>query len=182
MDASTITTDSITAKTGSSVSLGQSAANSQTLFRINSNDEASSVKLIRKSTNDIGSLNLQYGVIGFERNDINGQKTTGLIMAGPNYIYHASDPTGAFPEATFICQATINGNTCLGIRTFVPTEALDVRGNGKFSGFVQFGSYTSVERDVLTPAFGMVIYNTTTNTFQGYQNTGGTTPEWVNLS
>jgi hypothetical protein len=47
---------------------------------------------------------------------------------------------------------------------------------------MQTGSYTSTERDALTPAFGMMIYNTTTNKFQGYQNTGGTTPEWVDLS
>ena len=50
------------------------------------------------------------------------------------------------------------------------------------SGYVQFGSYTTAERDALTAAFGMVIYNTTTNVFEGYQNTSGTTPEWVALS
>ena len=50
------------------------------------------------------------------------------------------------------------------------------------SGYVQFGSYTTTERNALTPAFGMVIYNTTTNVFEGYQNTGGSTPEWVALS
>ena len=44
------------------------------------------------------------------------------------------------------------------------------------------GSFTSTERDALTPAVGMMIYNTTDNKFQGYQNTGGTTLEWVNLS
>lgn len=47
---------------------------------------------------------------------------------------------------------------------------------------VQTGSYTSTERDALTFAVGMMIYNTTTNKFQGYQNTGGITPEWVDLS
>ena len=50
------------------------------------------------------------------------------------------------------------------------------------SGYVQFGSYTTGERNALTPAFGMVIYNTTTNVFEGYQNTSGTTPQWVALS
>ena len=50
------------------------------------------------------------------------------------------------------------------------------------SGYVQFGSYTTGERNALTPVFGMVIYNTTTNVFEGYQNTSGTTPQWVALS
>jgi len=41
---------------------------------------------------------------------------------------------------------------------------------------------TTTERGLITPAVGMIIYNTTDNKFQGYQITGGTTPEWVNLS
>ena len=78
----------------------------------------------------------------------------------------------------------------LGIQKFTPTEALDVQGNITTTGFIQFGRYTTAERDDLTTTntpqyatnFGMVIYNTDTNKFQGWQNTGGTTPEWVDLS
>jgi hypothetical protein len=47
---------------------------------------------------------------------------------------------------------------------------------------IQPGSFTTIQRDLLTPAVGMMIYNTTANKFQGYQNTGGTTLEWVDLS
>jgi hypothetical protein len=47
---------------------------------------------------------------------------------------------------------------------------------------VQTGSYTTINRNLLTAAVGMIIYNTTDNKFQGYQNTGGTTPQWVDLS
>jgi len=43
-------------------------------------------------------------------------------------------------------------------------------------GYVQFGSFSATERAALTPANGMVIYNTTANKFQGYQNGG-----WINL-
>lgn len=43
-------------------------------------------------------------------------------------------------------------------------------------GYVQFGSLTTAERDALTAANGMVIYNTTNNKFEGYQNGG-----WINL-
>ena len=55
--------------------------------------------------------------------------------------------------------------------------------DGVFSApIMKPGSYTTIERDALTPAVGMMIYNTTDNKFQGYQNTSGTTLEWVNLS
>ena len=57
-----------------------------------------------------------------------------------------------------------------------PTEALEVLGNIKGTGFVQFGSLTTTQRDALTAANGMVIYNSTLNKFQGYEN--GT---WANL-
>lgn len=43
-------------------------------------------------------------------------------------------------------------------------------------GFVQFGSYTTTERNALTAANGMVIYNSQVNRFQGYQNGG-----WINI-
>ena len=44
------------------------------------------------------------------------------------------------------------------------------------SGYVQFGSITTTERNALTAANGMVIYNTSDNKFQGYENGA-----WVNL-
>jgi len=47
------------------------------------------------------------------------------------------------------------------------------------AGGGSFPSYTTAERDALTPAAGMVIYNTTTNRFQGY--CAGAVAAWVNL-
>ena len=78
----------------------------------------------------------------------------------------------------------------LGVGTYIPAEKLDVRGNITTTGFVQFGRYTTLERDDLTTTntpqyatnWGMVIYNTDTNTFQGWANVGGNTPTWVDLS
>jgi hypothetical protein len=55
--------------------------------------------------------------------------------------------------------------------------------DGVFSApIMKPGSYTTTDRDALTPSVGMMIYNTTDNKFQGYQNPSGTTLEWVNLS
>jgi hypothetical protein len=64
----------------------------------------------------------------------------------------------------------------LGINTINATETLDVVGTGKFSGYVVFGSYTTITRDALTPQNGMVIYNTTDGKFQGRQ-----AGVWINL-
>ena len=41
---------------------------------------------------------------------------------------------------------------------------------------VQFGSFTTTQRNALTAVNGMIIYNTTDNKFQGYENGG-----WANL-
>jgi hypothetical protein len=71
---------------------------------------------------------------------------------------------------------TINKDGNLGINILTPTEKLDVVGNVKTSGFVQFGSFTTAERNALTPANGMIIYNSDDNKFQGYENGG-----WANL-
>lgn len=44
------------------------------------------------------------------------------------------------------------------------------------NGFVQFGSYTTAERDAITATNGMVIYNSSTDKFQGYA-----AATWVDL-
>jgi hypothetical protein len=42
--------------------------------------------------------------------------------------------------------------------------------------YIQFGSFTTVERDAIAAANGMVVYNTTDNKFQGYE-----AGAWANL-
>ena len=71
---------------------------------------------------------------------------------------------------------TFNSSGNLGIGLPRPLEKLHVNGNARATGFVQFGSLTTTERDALTAANGMIIYNTSDNKFQGYENGG-----WVNL-
>ncbi len=53
---------------------------------------------------------------------------------------------------------------------------LDVRGNVKATGFIQTGSFTTAERDALTGADGMMIYNTTNSRFQIYE-----AGNWLNM-
>lgn len=71
-----------------------------------------------------------------------------------------------------IIIATRNGN----INTYEEVIRFKADKGTIAKSYVQFGSLTSVERDALTPANGMVIYNTTNNKFEGYQNSG-----WINL-
>ena len=46
----------------------------------------------------------------------------------------------------------------------------------KLSGVIAAGGYTDAERDALTPSNGWIVYNTTSNKFQGYAN-----GSWVDL-
>jgi len=92
--------------------------------------------------------------------------------AVPGNIVMGTTPDGGTTNNTVV----INKDGNLGVNILTPTEKLDVVGNIKTSGFVQFGSLTTTQRDALTPANGMVIYNSTDNKFQGYENGG-----WANL-
>ena len=63
-----------------------------------------------------------------------------------------------------------------GDKDLVSAGNVSSSGNITSGGFVQFGSLTTAERDALTAANGMVIYNSSTNKFQGYENGA-----WVNI-
>ena len=147
--------------------------NCTTEIKIASVGGGGSLKFSRTSASDISGTELVYGGIYFQRDDINGPLTTALMYGTRNGIYMSADSTGVFPEIT---SMILNDSGKLGLGTFTPAEKLTVIGNAKVSGFVQFGSLTSTERNALTAVNGMVIYNTSNNKFEGYQNGG-----WINL-
>jgi hypothetical protein len=72
-----------------------------------------------------------------------------------------------------ITAASFNGSLVTDDSTTI-IDAID--GSITAQSFVQFGSLTATERDTLNASNGMVIYNTTANRFQGYQNGA-----WINL-
>ena len=144
------------------------------LLEINSNDNRSIIRLSRKSNADISNDSVLYGSIFFSRDDSTGLKTTAIIAVGKNGTFLQSDAAGEFPESSTISHLSANGY--VGIGSYSPTEKLSVFGNATVSGFVQFGSLTSSEISALTATNGMVLYNSSTNRFQGYQN-----GSWIHL-
>ena len=168
-------------------------------------DNRSVFKASRTSTTDLSLSTSPYGGYYFERDDsINGAVTTALILGGNNYMIFGTDPTGAHTvESNFISmrdgqfgigtyipgsELDVRGNAIVSGQIDAAsfrgslvaddsTTIVDAVNNTiTVGGFVQFGSYTTAERDALTAANGMVLYNTTANKFQGYQNGG-----WINL-
>ena len=108
--------------------------------------------------------------------------TRGQAFDGTNYI-----DVGGFGLLADINGTVSTGNVPTVFGVIIPvgedTVAMSFNSSGVLGApIVQPGSFTTTERNALTPAVGMMIYNTTTNKFQGYQNTGGTTLEWVDLS
>lgn len=165
----------------------------------------SSLKFIKEDTTvDLTTITPKdYGQILFGRDDINGAANTGLILAGEDFLVIGVDPTGAFASDTIFVfkdgklgigsnatpteALTVNGNASISgtleAGSFKGSYALDdsttiidgINGTVTAVGFIQFGSYTTAERDALTAANGMVVYNTSLNVFQGYQNSAWVT-------
>jgi len=83
-------------------------------------------------------------------------------------IFAAYDNTGNF-GLNSIMVYTSQGRLSIGSGD-QPQAKLDVAGE------VLLGRLSEAERDALTPVNGMILYNTTANKFQGYEN-----GSWVNL-
>ena len=134
--------------------------------------------------------------------DDDGITTSTVINGGPNHLSLGHDSTGNFSPSLFTYFS--NGNVGIGIvptekfevqgngifsgdvtasafkgsiMSDDSTTIIDgITGHIFAPSYIQFGSVTRPERDLITPTNGMVIYNSTVNRFQGYQ--GGT---WINL-
>jgi len=107
--------------------------------------------------------------------------TGNIVSSGTLSASGGNFQTDAFGNLYNVTNITSDGiivtSGSIGIGTgATPSEALEVDGNIKSNGFVQFGSLTTTARDALTASNGMVIYNSTLNKFQGYENGA-----WVNL-
>ena len=172
---------------------------------VTSNDNRSLLNLRRASASSLaGDTTAIYGTLTFGRNDADGIKTTGIIFGRENGVFIGNTPTGVFNTSDIFCvwkekrfgigtttpneALDVNGNASVSGAVLAAGFVGDVIGDDSAvivdastgaitaQNFVQFGSLTTTQRDALTAANGMVIYNSTLNKFQGYEN-----GSWVNL-
>ena len=161
---------SITNKSASSANINfvNNAAASSMGLTIKAEDEKGLLTFTRNSTSDLsGDNNLIYGGVYFGVDDSNGRTDTAIMLGYEDKLVWAVDEGGTPPE---LQHMIFNSDGNLGVGTFTPTSKLDVAGD------VKIGSFTTAERDALTGANGMMIYNTTNSRFQIFE--GG---NWLNM-
>lgn len=138
-----------------------------------------------ESTGAIGA-EASIGRITFSKTDTDGTQTPFQIEVNKTYLNIFPNPTGT-PDYTKFVQVWNNGKLQVGGEAggngYVgmsrePDAQLEVTGNVKVNGAFELllGNMTTTERNALTAANGMIIYNTTDNKFQGYENGA-----WANL-
>ena len=88
-------------------------------------------------------------------------------------VFATNDGTASAPSLKYM-EFTSDGK--LSINSQTANATLDVNGNAKIGTELLLGSMTTIERNGLTPQNGMIIYNSTDNKFQGYENGA-----WSNL-
>ena len=127
--------------------------------------------------NTIDDIFTRLSRVAFSKEDANGIQNRALITGYESglAIVVQNPSTNAYGDERLIWIDGETGGIVLG-GSGTPNAKLDVRGSGIFEGFIQFGSYTDAEILSVTPANGMVYYNTTDNRFRGYQNGA-----WINL-
>lgn len=144
------------------------ASNVRNDVHIHSTDERSNLKLTRDSTSNLAGSTVNYGAVLFERNDINGPFTPSLIVGGENYLTFAVSADGNFADQSNIFTFR---NKRTGIGTSTPTETLDVRGNGVFTGTLRASAFKgSVFADDSTVVVDAINGNVNSNNLTVFGN------------
>ena len=73
-------------------------------------------------------------------------------------------------------SVVVNKDGNFGINTITPSKKLVVNGNAQVVNELLLGNMDQTAINALTGANGMIVYNTSTNKFQGYENGA-----WANL-
>ena len=155
-------------------------------YTINKTDIQPIINLGRiESTGTVGAEE-SIGRITFSKTDTDGTTTPFQFEVNKTYMTIFPRTTGAADYTKFF-KVYNNGKTQVGGEaggsgydgmSREPGAQLEVVGNVKISGANELllGNMTTTERNALTAANGMIIYNTTDNKFQGYEN-----GSWANL-
>jgi len=173
-------------------------------FSISSTDDAGILTLRKISDSDLsGDINA-YGRIVFARDDANGPAVNAIVSGTDTALVFAVDNTSTFTDTSKFFTWTgsglgigkitasqtldVNGNgvfsgdveasafkgSLTSDDSTVIVDAVD--SSITLGNFLQFGQLSTSERDALAAENGMVIYNTSNNKFEGYQN-----GVWINL-
>ena len=108
-----------------------------------------------------------YGKVSTSAGSVAADTVKGTLVFATNDCT-ASAPSLKYMEFTSDGRLSINSQTA--------NATLDVNGNAKIGTELLLGSMTTTQRNALTAQNGMIIYNTTDNKFQGYENGA-----WSNL-
>jgi len=141
-----------------------------------SEDDNVTFRLARTSTTDIGASSLQYGRLLFGRDDVSGPVDTCSISGYQDGLAISHDTAGLHLSASENLYI-VDGQFAFGTFSPAANAKVDVAGNLHVTGgYTQFGSLTTTERNAITAAAGMVIWNSTTSQFEGFDGTN-----WINL-
>ena len=121
--------------------------------------------------------------IRFSTEDVDTQvvKTQGTITVTDNNLLYLPSHDGVLQYANYF-KVHKTGKVAINMgQTEIhnePGATLEVNGNVKIAGANEMllGNMTTTQRNALTAANGMMIYNTSDNKFQGYENGA-----WTNL-
>ena len=120
-------------------------------------------------TEDVPTSNVANDVLGtmtYTSHDGNSYQTSAVMSVIAPAVTGTDDQT-----SKFVFNTRSGSISTLGVAMEINEDKGVV-----VTGYMQFGSYTTTERNAITAANGMVIYNTTDNKFQGYESGA-----WVNL-
>jgi len=155
----TINTSTIQA-TNNILKITAQTSGAENSARIIGDEASTSFRFQRSSSSALAGTTDILGQINWERNGSDGLQSTILQLGYPNSWLLAVDDSGTFATDKFIAFT----DSKFGIGITSPTSTLDVVGD------IKIGSFTTAERDALTGANGMMLYNSTTNQLESYEN------------
>ena len=113
----------------------------------------------------------QYVQSSFIAAGVDSQATVGAGAVPGNITLAVTPDNGV---TTYSVVVNKDGN--FGINTITPSKKLVVNGNAQVVNELLLGNMDQTAINALTAANGMIVYNTSTNKFQGYENGA-----WANL-
>jgi hypothetical protein len=146
------------------------AAATTNFIQMESNDQYTSLSLLRTSASDLTGTNRRYGQIRFGKDDSTGRTDSNIISGNEDFLWIFNGADGVVADSKLL--ALSEGD--VGIGTVTPAAKLDVQGAIKPG---VYADNTARDAAITSPVAGMMIFNTTGTKFQGYTGSA-----WVDLN